>query len=263
MEAYANLTRQEPPAEVIYVSLDQDETAFEAYRQKMTWPAVPFRDARRALLQLGLQVKSIPALVLLDPQGKVLTSSGVSELMTDPSLARYPYKTSGPVDLAAGLNVERLQRMVTLVAFTDGCDASTKDAVRRVLKEQCEASDVPVLLPRSQRAEVAFATLEEAGKLNDALRMLCSLPPSEENILHVVIIDLAREEYVPLSFAASESDDLEVKVKSAINGLVSGYRDYSIKVVQMPRLPTEAPGATEESATPEEEILSAPLEPQP
>ena len=50
-------------AYIIYLQSEYDKEAYDKYRASMPWPAVPFRDARRASLQMGLGVKSIPALV--------------------------------------------------------------------------------------------------------------------------------------------------------------------------------------------------------
>ena len=49
-------------SEIVFVSLDQSESEFEDYRKDIPFPALPFNDRRRALLQIGMNVKSIPSL---------------------------------------------------------------------------------------------------------------------------------------------------------------------------------------------------------
>jgi len=51
----------------------------------MPWPAVPLRDAaRRSELASLLGVQAIPALVLLDHRGRVITDDGRGEVLDDP-----------------------------------------------------------------------------------------------------------------------------------------------------------------------------------
>ena len=111
--------------EVIYVSLDSEEEAFNSYRVGMPWPAVGFRDTRRALLQMGLGIKSIPALVVLDPRGSVITSSGVTEIATNKTLHDL-FTSDMAVDL--GESVETLQRHPVCIAL---CDALMRKPLRK------------------------------------------------------------------------------------------------------------------------------------
>jgi thiol-disulfide isomerase/thioredoxin len=46
----------------VFVSLDQNESEFEQYRKQIPFPALPFHDRRRALMQIGVNIKSIPSL---------------------------------------------------------------------------------------------------------------------------------------------------------------------------------------------------------
>jgi nucleoredoxin len=48
--------------EIIFVSLDQSEAEFDRYRKEVPFPALPFNDRRRALLQVGMNIRSVPSL---------------------------------------------------------------------------------------------------------------------------------------------------------------------------------------------------------
>jgi hypothetical protein len=261
---YANLTAKN--LSMVFVSLDQEEAAFDEYRKKMRWPAVPFRDARRALLQIGLGIKSIPALVLIDSVGKVLTSSGVTELMNDPDLERFPYGT-GAVDLSVGTNVEKLQRSASIIAFADECSSELKTAARQVMNDLAAENNVPLRMPRAPRSDILFSIIDEPGKLNDALRMLCGLPSAARNVLQLVIIDLANEKHVsvslPLSGDDGSSEALQASIRSGVTQLLSRYTDYTVRMEEMVKLP---PPAEEEETladdlevpSPEDGINSSP-----
>jgi hypothetical protein len=252
---YNNIT--EKSAEIIFVSLDQEEEAFEEYRKKMKWNAIPFRDARRALLQIGLQVKSIPALVFIDEQGKLVTSSGVTEVMNDPQLERFPYR-EGAVDLSSGLNVEKLQRSVTMVAFTDGCHDDIKKMTNDIMNNIHDKNNVPIEIPRSPRSDLLYSTLQSTSKLNDALRMLTNLPPADENIIHFVILDLAKEEYYKVGLTVINGDErTEAKISTLADDLIKAYQSFDVKMMPMAKLPPAAPsaeGIEEELVIPDEPL---------
>ncbi|CAA0831075.1 Probable nucleoredoxin 1 [Striga hermonthica] len=56
--------------EIVFVSSDEDQCAFDEYRALMPWPAIPFSDmgTKRALSR-KFDVESIPCLVILEPDG--------------------------------------------------------------------------------------------------------------------------------------------------------------------------------------------------
>ena len=58
--------------EVVFVSLDKDEAAFEEYYAEMPWLAVPFGAGElRSKLQVVAKVEGIPTLVILDKDMQV------------------------------------------------------------------------------------------------------------------------------------------------------------------------------------------------
>ena len=63
--------------EVVFVSSDRDEAAFDEYRGEMPWLALPFsaRDLK-AKLSATFKVNGIPALVVLDETGATVTTDG-------------------------------------------------------------------------------------------------------------------------------------------------------------------------------------------
>ncbi|VAH36746.1 unnamed protein product [Triticum turgidum subsp. durum] len=94
IEAYKELTSNGKSFEVIFVSGDQDEEAFNAYFAKMPWLAVPFSDSEgRKSLDERFDVNGIPHLVFLDAKtGEVLTDEGV-EFVSEYGIEAYPFTT--------------------------------------------------------------------------------------------------------------------------------------------------------------------------
>eukprot|EP00760_Papus_ankaliazontas_P003079 PhM_4_TR11409/c0_g1_i1/m.71282/K17609/NXN; nucleoredoxin len=84
-------------AEIVLISLDEGEYAFWRYYNDMPWMAMPlFRfHSDRLMGMYGLQ--TIPSLVVLNPDGSVLTRHGAALVMADPKAKHFPY-TEDSVD---------------------------------------------------------------------------------------------------------------------------------------------------------------------
>merc|ERR1719207_469705 len=63
--------------EVVFVSSDKDQSAFDDYYGDMPWLALPYekRDEKDALSK-KYKVQGIPSLIVLGPDGKVITKEG-------------------------------------------------------------------------------------------------------------------------------------------------------------------------------------------
>ena len=79
--------------EVIFISSDQDEAAFNEYFETMPWKAVPFSDrARKQSLSQQFGVAGIPTLILLDENGAVLNKNARMDVLDDPEGEDFPWK---------------------------------------------------------------------------------------------------------------------------------------------------------------------------
>ncbi|KAG2540170.1 probable nucleoredoxin 1-1 [Panicum virgatum] len=92
IELYKELASQGKSFEVVFVSGDQDEEAFNSYFGKMPWLAVPFSDSEgREGLDGRFKVSGIPHLVILDAKtGEVYTEDGV-EFVSEYGVEAYPF----------------------------------------------------------------------------------------------------------------------------------------------------------------------------
>jgi nucleoredoxin len=72
--------------EVVFVSSDRDEAAFKSYHRSMPWLALPYGNrSLKEELSSKFSVSGIPKLVILDSEGKLVTSEGRGKVMEDPS----------------------------------------------------------------------------------------------------------------------------------------------------------------------------------
>ena len=72
--------------EVIFVSSDRDENAFKEYMREMPWLAIPFHDRNlKQSLSQKFGISGIPALLVFNGQGQLVTAQGREAAMGDHS----------------------------------------------------------------------------------------------------------------------------------------------------------------------------------
>lgn len=62
--------------EIVFVSSDYDQTTFDSYFQTMPWLALPLGDLAIKDLAKYFDIRGIPSLVILGPDGKTVTKQG-------------------------------------------------------------------------------------------------------------------------------------------------------------------------------------------
>eukprot|EP00746_Dinoflagellata_sp_MGD_P091801 gnl/MRDRNA2_/MRDRNA2_36364_c0_seq1.p1 gnl/MRDRNA2_/MRDRNA2_36364_c0~~gnl/MRDRNA2_/MRDRNA2_36364_c0_seq1.p1 ORF type:complete len:423 (+),score=121.86 gnl/MRDRNA2_/MRDRNA2_36364_c0_seq1:80-1348(+) len=79
--------------EVVFVSSDKDDGAFQEYFNTMPWLALPYSDrTKKEELSKKFKVSGIPSLVILDSEGKVITKDGRQAVSEDPIGEEFPWK---------------------------------------------------------------------------------------------------------------------------------------------------------------------------
>merc|ERR1711860_145438 len=72
--------------EIIFVSSDRDQAAFDEYHGEMPWPALPFENRKaKDDLSKAFGVSGIPSFIVINPDGSVITTDGRSKVMGDPT----------------------------------------------------------------------------------------------------------------------------------------------------------------------------------
>ena len=80
VQFYNEVNKTEKNLEIVFVTCDQSQEQFNGYFSEMPWLAVPFGDQRCDLLSDMFECKSIPYLVILRPDGSVVTKNARNEV---------------------------------------------------------------------------------------------------------------------------------------------------------------------------------------
>jgi nucleoredoxin len=66
----------------------------------MPWLAIPFQDSRINALSDRFDIEGIPSLIILDPNGDVVTKDAVSRIRSDPNGLKFPFHPEPVVDIS-------------------------------------------------------------------------------------------------------------------------------------------------------------------
>lgn len=73
IKAYHDIKAKDSTFEVIFLSSDHDQSAFDEFFSTMPWLAIPFGDVRKTILQRKFKIQGIPEVVAIGPSGQTLT----------------------------------------------------------------------------------------------------------------------------------------------------------------------------------------------
>ncbi|KAD2805303.1 hypothetical protein R6Q59_029437 [Mikania micrantha] len=107
IEAYNDITTNEDQEfEVIFISTDRDLNEFELSISKMPWPAIPFNSNTRQDLCRIFEVKWIPCLIFLGPNGKTISTNG-REMVSSYGARGFPFTEAKIAEIEKSLMKEK------------------------------------------------------------------------------------------------------------------------------------------------------------
>lgn len=156
--------------EIVFVSWDKDENAFQEYFCTMPWLGLPFGSKKKGKLCKKFRVQGIPKLVLIDGEtGKTITRDGYSHLMEDENGAEFPWRRKKFSDIIKG-KLLKDGKEVDSVQATQGkiiglffaahwcppCRAFTQELIRTYEKLKASGKNFEVIFVSSDRSEDSF-----------------------------------------------------------------------------------------------------------
>ncbi|CBZ55148.1 hypothetical protein NCLIV_055730 [Neospora caninum Liverpool] len=229
VETVKGLKEQGKDVEIVFVSNDRDEKAFEEYFKRMDgFLAVPYADTtRRAMLQEALSVRSLPTLVWLSKEGEVLTKRGVPSVLEDPDGERFPWQDKDINDVSE--TVEGIADEPALILFMEQMDEGAKEEqekaledAMRVLRSQKNDGGVPPL-PR-------LFTAKKLSPRSIALRRICRQEPApgtgkETKGPTLTIVDLIDQSY----YTYPQDDSGKILTADEIVAFVKKFRNEELE----------------------------------
>lgn len=122
----------------ICVCRDKSAQEFETYLRDMPWWAFDFERPENARLASLCQVQTIPCLVLLGPEGELITNKAADLHRADPTGAEFPYRPRA-IQRLTRIAGPTLNTVPCVVAFVDGGKKGAVAHVEEVFKETPEA----------------------------------------------------------------------------------------------------------------------------
>lgn len=164
--------------EVVFVSSDKDEAAFNEYYAEQPWLALSFADRKRKeQLSTICGVGGIPSLVIVDTDGSFISKEGRGAISNDPTGEEFPWHPKPVKNLAQGPG--NVNGVPTVVAFCETCSNAT----------EVEAAMTPLAAQYIDEAKAAgeedpkigFIIVTSAAGMSSRIRTMMSmeaLPPA-------------------------------------------------------------------------------------
>ncbi|KAM1170790.1 hypothetical protein ACFX13_021538 [Malus domestica] len=106
VEAYHEIKAKDDAFEVIFISSDKGQNAFDKVFATMPWLALPFGDSRKAFLISKFKVLFIPKLIAIGPTGQTVTKEA-RNLIKDHGANAYPFTEERMKEIKAEFEMAR------------------------------------------------------------------------------------------------------------------------------------------------------------
>uniref|UniRef100_A0A7S3P094 Thioredoxin domain-containing protein n=1 Tax=Amphora coffeiformis TaxID=265554 RepID=A0A7S3P094_9STRA len=200
--------------ELVFVSSDQDQVAFDEYFNDMPFCALPFAE-RRAKEQLSKRfgIEGLPTLLTLGPvvgdQGDrpVINDKVRSFIMAGEALTDFPYHPKSCQDLTMG--VDGIHEHKSLIVFCEQQDDEEQATITSIVTEVAQAF-------RQAGHDTQFFTATAVGGIGSAIRQNVGLPaqPTDANMI-LVMVDIPDNGGYYVKTFSDDADDLTAEVVRA------------------------------------------------
>jgi len=166
IKSYNNLKAANKNFEIVFASSDRDQAAFDEYYGEMPWLALPYDDREtKEALSKHFGVEGIPTFVILDEEGKVITTDGRSSVSGDPEGKEFPWRPKPLNDLTKGPGA--INDMPSLILFSK--DDELISAIEKTATSHWEAKG------GGENAEFCFFFSKSAEGIAERVLQLCKV----------------------------------------------------------------------------------------
>jgi len=188
-KTYQAMKARRQDFELVFVSGDRNEAAFTSYFKEMPWLALPYDEERYQALSSHFEVEGIPTLVVLSPEGTVITTKGRAAAAADFEGHDFPWpkKPVSSLEEASG----ELNETPSLIILCEQCSVSEKTAIAEALTAPAQEALIAGAADGAEQ-HLVFATANEQGSIADQVRKLCKLDASTATV-SMVLLDIPDE----------------------------------------------------------------------
>merc|ERR1711957_1032619 len=113
--------------EIVFVSSDKDEAAFNDYYKEQPWLALDFANRKeKEQLSNFFGVSGIPTFVIVDKDGSTISKEGKGAVSNDPEGAEFPWYPKPVKNLKNGPGA--LNGAAVVIAFCETADSTAQKA---------------------------------------------------------------------------------------------------------------------------------------
>ncbi|XP_059149158.1 nucleoredoxin-like [Physella acuta] len=184
MRAYETLKSRGEKFQVIFVSADRSEEAFQRHVAGMPWLTVPYDDPRNQAVKKHFGVDGIPMLVLVDEKGNIITMNGRQAVAEDEKCKDFPWYPQ-PIEELTALSSLHLNENMCVIYFTDGTEPGLKQG-RAVLSDaankEAEKGEERDLFFFVAGEDEISDNVRDFADLDDTCPLLIVLDSPEQNV---------------------------------------------------------------------------------
>jgi len=213
--------------EVIFVSSDRDEAAFEEYFAEQPWLALDYSN-RKEKEQLSnlFGIRGIPSFVIVDKDWSIITKEGREAVSADPEGNDFPWYPKPVKDLSAGPGL--LNEAPCVVALCEEADAAAKQAAEAAMESLATTYIDKAKAAGEEDPKISFMIAKEAGDIAGQLRKMMGLP-STQLAMHPPKLMLVN---IPDDGAYFEGPEGEVTCKT-VEDIVAQFEAGSLERKQL------------------------------
>ncbi|MEW6709645.1 MAG: thioredoxin-like domain-containing protein [Candidatus Riflebacteria bacterium] len=122
--------------EVVFVSADKNKQAQFAYMNEMgmAWPTLEYRSAPALALKSRFEITSIPTLVVLSPNGELITRDGTPDVRKNPAEALNKWESTTPTPLPFSMVADQTPLKAGRLESLDAAVINEVNAIRSIPK---------------------------------------------------------------------------------------------------------------------------------
>lgn len=179
---------KEKGLEIVFVSSDKTQDAFDEYFAEMPWLALDYSDrSLKKELSEHFGVSGIPSVVIVDADGSIISKEGRGAIASDPTGESFPWYPKPVFNLKGGPGT--IQEVPTVIAFCEGASAADCKKIEDAMTPFGAEFLAAAKAAGEEEPEIGFAMQSEDGGIGPQIRQLMNMGASPDEF-RLMILDI-------------------------------------------------------------------------